>query len=108
MTKCTDLLHRSALDSPRRRACDWNVIALGVAPLLFGVTAPDPPPIAVPLQPPASKSGKTDLQTVTITAKPQQELIERQIVSLFHRLRSRPGTNRWRVGRCRYARWSRA
>ncbi len=79
MTKCTDLLHRSALDSPRRRACDWNVIALGVAPLLFGVAAPDPPPIAVPLQPPASKSGKTDLETVTITAKPQQELIERQI-----------------------------
>jgi hypothetical protein len=47
--------------------------------VLFGITAADPPPTAVPLQQPASKSSKSDLETVTITAKRQQELIERQI-----------------------------
>ncbi len=75
-----NMRHRSALDSHRRRASAWSVIALGVAPLLFGVAAADPPPPAA--EPPpqaAAKSGKSDLETVTITAKQQQELIERRI-----------------------------
>ena len=79
LTKCTDMLHRSAINSHRQRASVWSVIALGIAPLLFGIAAADPPPTAEPLQPPASESGKSDLETVTISAQQRQELIEQQI-----------------------------
>jgi hypothetical protein len=78
-THCMNVRQRSTLKPHRRRASGWGVIALGVAEFLFGVAAADQPPTAEPLQQPAAKSGKSDLETVTITAKQQQELIERQI-----------------------------
>lgn len=55
-----------------------RVGATMLLPLLLGIAAADPPPITEPLPPPASTSGKSNLETVTITAQ-QRKLMERQI-----------------------------
>jgi hypothetical protein len=46
--------------------------------LSVGATA-DPPPTSEPLQQPASKSGNSGLETVTVEARKQRKLVERQI-----------------------------
>ncbi len=72
-----DMRHQSAIGSLRRRARALSV-ALG-APFLVGLAAADPPPTAGPAQQTALESGKSDLETVTISAQQRRELTERQV-----------------------------
>ena len=71
--------HRSAINPHGERTVARWVIAVGVMPLHFGVAAADPPPTAESLQQPVAQSGKSELETVTIAARRQRKLIERQI-----------------------------
>ena len=71
--------HRSAINPHGERTVARWVIAVGVMPLLIGVAAADPPPTVESLPQPVAKSGKPELETVTIAARRQRKLIERQI-----------------------------
>jgi hypothetical protein len=97
------MLHRSAIDSHRRHANAWSVIALGIAPLLFGIAAADSPPTPEPLPQPAPNSGKSDLETVTISAQQRQELVEQEISKFVSSITLSPRTEslgRWWVPIC--------
>ena len=52
---------------------------MAILSLISGGATADPPPTPESLQQPASKSGKSTLETVTVEARKQRDLIERQI-----------------------------
>jgi hypothetical protein len=70
---------RSPINSRSSRRASWGASPVAILSLISGAAQADSPPTSEALQQQASKSEKSGLETVTVEARRQRELTERQI-----------------------------